>query len=811
MNYRKNNKLIILCTASFLIMCLFFTSTLNLDKKITSMLPSSDPLVADFNYIINNIPAVETLYIDIENLQADNKTIEQAADDFFNEINSSVHFSGIVYKFSHDVFLNLLNLVHENRSSLLDKNDLSVIESRLTPERIQEQLIHIKKNLLIPSGIFTADSLISDPLQIDELILSKLNAFKKETLGVKIMGSRIYSADGKHLLMLAAPNFSALDTDKSIEMFKFLNKMKIKISEKYNNKIHIRFSGSHAATLDNSQTIQQDVKLAAAASTLCFLVIGILFFRRMAHAILIFLPTGVSLLFASALISISTKEVSAIALGCGTVLIGITVDFGVHILFHLDHSQDQKPEAVIKSLMLPLLAASGTTITAFCSLLFSSLPGQRQMGLFSIIGIFGSAVFAIFLLKFFIPKLKTKQKEPIVSLVGICDKLMDFRRNHIGFIVVTGIALVIISAFGIKNFKFEGDISKLNHLQPTTKSDMDNFLETWGGFSPTIVLVKDNTLEAALKKNDALFELLNELQKNEMIDQVASLSEILPSEKKREDNYIEFKKFMPEDRVKNIEQLFKEASVLVGFKSDTFSPFISSLNRDRSFFTINDFKNTALKTLIDSKVVFKGNDVLIITTMNIKDKSKTSEIIEIIKSEIDGSMLLDNKYFIKTITSHVVREFKQLSFFTAIAMILIIFLSFRNLKIVMITICPVFLSAFITAGILGLTHTPINLISMIFIIFVFGVGDDFSIFLMNHELCNTEKESNITAGAVIICALTTLSSFACLALAKHAALFSIGIAGLTGMISNLVLSLMLIPSLSQKFLNQNDKRAFFGK
>ncbi|MBU0462547.1 MAG: MMPL family transporter [Proteobacteria bacterium] len=810
MNYQGKNKIIFTGTGIFFIACMLLTLNLSLDEKITSMLPNSDPMVKDFNYIINNIPATETLYIDIENLHADNKIFEQIADSFFDDIHTSPYFSGIVYKFSHDSFLNLLKLVSANRLSLLNKTDLAAIESRLNPEQIHEQLIEIKRKLLSPSGIFMAAALIDDPLKIDELILSKLNAFEKETFGSQIKGSRIYNNNGTHLLMMATPNFSAMDTAKSVQMMGFLNDIRDKITKKYKNNIHIRFSGSHAATLDNSQTIQQDVKLAVSVLTIGIFIIGILFFRRMVHVILIFLPTLVSLAFASAVISLTNNEVSAIALGCGTILLGITVDFGIHILFNIDNSQEVAPDAVITRLRLPIWAGACTTMVAFSCLLFSSLPGQRQMGIFAILGIFGAAFFALFLLKFFIPPLKTKQKKPIISLVKICDRLMDFRRNHIRIIIFAGMTLIIMGMIGIRDFRFEGDISKLNHLQPITKSDMDNFLETWGGFSQALVLVKAGSIEAALQKNDALFDLLKRMQKKGMIDQIASLSDILPSNEKRNSNYINFKTFMTENRIKNIEQMFRNASILTGFKENTFNSFFDSLKQDRTFFSIKDFGNTALEKLIASKVVSKGNDVLILTTLNIKDKSLTPEIIKKIKSEIDGSMFLDKKYFIEQMTSHVSGEFKRLVFFTAASMILVLSLFFRNLKIVLIIVCPVFLSAFITAGILGLTDIPINLISMIFIIFVFGVGVDFSIFLMNHELWKTDNKNNVTAAAVIICAMTTTAAFDCLALAKHAALFSIGVAGLTGMITSLILALMLIPSLAQRFVNENDKEPFNG-
>ena len=810
MNYWRKNKLVFIGTGIFFLVCLLFSLTLNLDEKITSMLPDSDPMVKDFNTIINGIPATETLYIDIENLQTDNKTFEKIADNLFEQIKPSVYFSGIVYKFSHDGFLNLLNLIRANRLSLLDKSDLNKIESRLTPEKISERLIGIKRKLLSPSGMFMADTLMNDPLGIDELVLSKLNPFKKETFGIKIKGSRIYSKNGTHLLMMATPNFSALDTEKSVKMMEFLNDTRDKITKKYNNKVHIRFSGNHAATLDNSKTIQQDVKRAVSVLTVGIFIIGFLFFRRMTHVFLIFLPTLISLAFASAVISLTNKDVSAIALGCGAILLGITVDFGIHILFSVDHSQELAPQDVITRLTLPIMAGAGTTMTAFSCLLFSSLPGQRQMGLFAVIGIFGAAFFVLFLLKFFIPPFKTKLREPIISLVGICDKLMAFRKNHIRIIAVAGMALFIIAILGIRDFRFEGDIAKLNHLQPITQSDMDNFLQTWGGFSQALVLVKADTLEAALQKNDTLFELLKTMQKNQMIDQAASLSDILPSNEKRNNNYKNFKTFMTKERIKNIELMFKNASIATGFKKNAFNSFFNSLKQDQTSFSINNFSTTALKKLIDSKVVFQGNDVLILTTLNIKDKSKIPKIIKIIKSEINGSMFLDKRYFIERMTSHVAKEFKRLFFFAAASMIVVLALFFRNLKIVLITVSPVFLSAFITAGILGLADIPINLISMIFIIFVFGVGVDFSIFLMNHELRKTDNESNVTAGAVIICAMTTIGAFACLALAKHAALFSIGVAGLTGMITSLILALMLIPSLMERFVNQNDKSRING-
>ncbi|MEN8210940.1 MAG: MMPL family transporter [Thermodesulfobacteriota bacterium] len=774
------------------------------------MLPDSDPMAQDFKFIINKLPATETLYIDIQNLTGDKKLFQQAADEFYAQISPSDFFSEIVYRFFSDDFLNLVKLVRKNRSTLLNENDLAIFESRLTKEEIHAHLIAVKRQFLNPSGIFMGDALIHDPLKVDELVLSKLDTFKNEAYGMKIEGSRIYSKDSDHILMMAMPSFSAVDTQKSLEMMTFLNELRDRLTDKYHHKIKIRLSGNHVATLDNSQTIQQDVKRTIFVLSIGILLIGILFFRRKTHIILIFLPTMISLSFASAFVSFIYKDISAIALGCGAVLIGITVDFGIHILFGVDAGHGSSPETIIQKLRRPIFAGAFTTMAAFSCLIFSSLAGQRQMGVFSIIGIFGAAFFAVFLLRYFIPAHRENQRQPLINLVAMCDRLMEFRKKHINLICLAGAALTIVGLLGINAFEFEGDVSKLNHLQPATQSDMNSFLETWGGFSPSLILVKADTLDRALEKNDALNDLLTKIQKKGMIEQITTLSDIFPSSKKREENNRHFKTLINEKKILQIEQMFENAARLEGFKQNTFQPFIDTLKQGEADFSIKDFDNTVLKKLIDSKIIFQDNEVFILTTIQIKDKTLIPGIIEQIKSNIPGTMFLDKKYFISTITSIVAKEFKKLFFFAGAAMILVLTVFFRNLKIVSIIVTPVFSAAFITAGILGLFNIPINLISIIFIIFVFGVGVDFSIFLANHELYKEKNEPNVTAGAVIVCALTTIGAFVCLVFAQHEALFSIGVAGLTGMVTSLILSLMLIPSLIQKFIRLKDQRRFNG-
>ncbi|MCP3944566.1 MAG: MMPL family transporter [Desulfobacteraceae bacterium] len=800
MKLKSPKKTIILLTGIFYIVCLVLTMHLNLDEKITSMLPNSDSEVADFKYIINHVPAAENLYIQIETKTHDPETLKKAADSFYKAIDKSPFFTNIVYKFSNKSVMNLLDFVNKNKYWLFDKSDLNKIDSKITLENIQQLLPRIKKQLLEPGGMFAADQLTKDPLGLNMIILSKLAAFQAEASGVHISSSRIINKDGTRLLIIATPAFPAVDTQQSAKMFSFLTREKAKVTKAFENKIHLGFSGSHVATLDNSTTIQKDVQKAIIAMTLGILIIGFFFFGRFLYVLLIFLPTLVSLTFASALLSFFSHEISAIALGCGAVLLGITVDFGIHILFSVDNAGTAQTTKIISQLKRPIATGAATTMAAFSCLLFSSLPGQRQMGFFTITGILGAALFSVFILKYFILALPKEPKKPLISLVKACDSLMAFRKKHlflVGFICLIAFGF---SLTGLKNFKFEGDISTLNHLSPETQRDMDSFLSTWGKSSPSVILVKAKNLEQALEKNDDLFKLLKKMESQGKINQIASLADIFPSKAQRKIRYENFQKFLPKQRIDILEKTMAKAALSNGFSPNAFAPFFAELKAPKKPFTRRDFTPTVIEQLIKAKLIFEKDSVLALTTINVKDKSQIAGITAQIKSELPQARFLDNRHFIKKITDLVTKEFEQIFLFAAGAIILTLFIFLGRIKIILITITPVFLSAIMTAGIMGLAGISVNLISMLFIIFVFGVGVDFSIFLVHHELNKKPQDRQVTAGAVIICAMTTIGGFTCLAFAQHNALNSIGVAGLTGMLASLVLAMAIIPTLAEKFL-----------
>ncbi len=812
---------LIVGTGIIFIVCLALTSRLHFDEKITSMLPDSDPAIKDFIFVLENVPALEVVNI---HLEADPGSpgsvgkLEETADALYESLADSGYFSTILYKIPNDHFLNLVNLLNNKAPFLLTPADLSEIDDLLTPANINRRLATLKRQLIEPSGLFLRETIMHDPLNINGLILKKLAALKDETSGIQMKSGRIWSSDGNHLLMIASPVFPAVDTVQGKKMIAFLNSTRNSLLKNRSPGVHIRYSGVHIATLHNSSVIQKDVKKTIAVLSIAIVVVGFLFFSRKLFICLVFLPTTFSLTFSLAVLSLIDPYVSAIALGCGAVLIGITVDFGIHILYLVDNtaSNDNTPAHVVRKLYKPLTIGAVTTITAFMSLMFSSLPGQRQMGLYASLGVMTAAIFAGCALVYFIPGKVGKHRFPVVPLLRFCTRLKQKKRQNRKAVIMLGIIILAVSCYGITKFKFEGDVSKLNHLSPELQADFHAFEHTWGNSFPTLALIKGDTLESALDINDNLNQILGTLKNEGMIKQVSSIAPILPSMHAQNRNNENWQKYWSADRRESMKVLLDRALAENGFSNNIFEPFykrIEPKNDQKNYktsggITLNDFKNTALEKMLDAKIIAKDNQVLILTTFTATDAvtpgTKTIDSLsDRITNKIPGTIVLNKKHFVEHTTRHVRTEFGKLALIAGCGVFICLFVFFRNIKIVLGTILPILLSIFITLGTLGILGISINLISILFIVFVFGVGVDFSIFLMCSKLSGSDGTSDheaITYGSVIICALTTTGAFVTLIFAEHAALFSIGAAGLIGMIACLVSSLVIVPAFTEKFI-----------
>src|SRR5690606_36213783 len=140
----------------------------------------------------------------------------------------------------------------------------------------------------------------------------------------------------------------------------------------------------------NAKQIKQDIMKTIIISLSLLVLILIFFYRNILVPIIIFLPTVFGIAIALAVLYFMKDSISAISLSVGAVLLGVTIDYSLHILTHYKHNNNI--ETLYKDIVKPLLMSSSTTAIAFLCLLFVHSEALKDLGIFAAVCVMVSAV-----------------------------------------------------------------------------------------------------------------------------------------------------------------------------------------------------------------------------------------------------------------------------------------------------------------------------------------------------------------------------------------------------------------------------------
>ena len=125
-----------------------------------------------------------------------------------------------------------------------------------------------------------------------------------------------------------------------------------------------------------------------------------IFVFRDIKAVFVFLIPLFSVVLSMNLSSLIMGSLSYWVVGLGTVIAGISVDYGIHIFVTARNSGNASD--VIRRVAKPVSIGAATTAGIFAAFFFSDIEGYHQLALFSIISIAFSLVLALFILPHFL-------------------------------------------------------------------------------------------------------------------------------------------------------------------------------------------------------------------------------------------------------------------------------------------------------------------------------------------------------------------------------------------------------------------------
>ncbi len=785
--FSTRRTILFIFSALLILSSFLYLTKIKLSEDIKSLLPDSrSDFLLEFN-LLQQTPFMHKVIINLKDPSAKHgEELSDIADTLAEAVSESPFITNVttgpVSNQDADIYDFILNIL----PNLTSEDDLLEIKKILTDEYVKDQLDEGYSALFLPEGSLLTQYFRLDPVNLKSVVLKKLSALNiipEATL----KDNHFIDRSGKNILVIADTSVDVTDTSSAEKLLSELDAVKEKFLP---GDMEMLVISPQSYTVANANAIKKDLFVVISISSLSMIILFFLFLKNW-RAGFILLISFTS--FAMALVGVSWiyTTVSAITIGFGSVLLGLSDDLSLHVYFALrKKNRDQDTSVIMSEVSRPVLYGGLIVVCSLALLLMSDLPGQRQLGAFSIIGVVSALVFTLVLL----PQMMEASRSDESKSKNIL--LIQGKARSPLLIIFVWVIILVSCIWAGRHISFNGELSKLNFRSEELISTEAYIKDVWGDVrSKSMIFSEGDDLQSALEVNDKLFTYLS---KNAHDKSIVSIAPILPSVKTQNANIAAWKSYWAENK-SYIKELLRKEGEAIGFTGDAFKPFYDSLEKTPDLIMPETIKETGLSALMDSLVISYGGKTRILTL-----GPDTAEIRDLVKGPDcpPGVRFVSQNYFGEIIRKTVGSDFTRFIAGALIVILVLLIPLFRDFKKVLLSMVPVVTGVIFMFGIMGFFDIPFNIFNVISSILIIGLGIDYGIFMVCR--CSEDYEHD-TDTAVLLSGLTTVTGFGALVFAQHPALYSIGLTVLLGIGAAIPSSIYVIPALYRIINRDNNK------
>ncbi|WP_037321743.1 MMPL family transporter [Salegentibacter sp. Hel_I_6] len=781
--FRRQKAIGFLVLGLFILAGSYFSSKIQLEEDITKLIPSGQKQDA-LRKVLDNTEFSDKLIIALSSEKKNPDKLTAYATQLTDSLNQKLpeYIAKIQGEIPDEGILEVYDFVYSNLPLFLNSQNYQEIDSRLPKDSIQRRLQSSYKDLISPTGFVTKQFLFKDPLSITNLGLEKLQELQVDDQ-FKIHDNYLLTKDEKHLLLFITPEYPASETKNNEVFIERLDKIILGLNE--NSEVKADYFGGVLYAIANAKQIKKDIQLTLSIAFSILLILLILYYRRVYVPLLLFLPSLLGALTAISLLYFIKGSVSAISLGIGAILLGISLDYALHILTHFRNNANVK--MLYKEVSKPILMSSFTTAIAFLCLLFLESEALNDLGIFAAISVISASVFALII----IPQFYKPPHNKEIQKANWIDNLAGNRFYQNKYLVAFVIFLFLGGIFFFTKVQFNEDLSQLNYEPEQIKKTEEKIKQISGEASNITYLVSyGNNIDEALEKNNILYQQLKELEEEGKIKSFSSIGGVVLSTDKQLERIETWEEFWTQSKKDSLKSNLIKESAKLGFKEKSFNRFYKQLNKDFNAIFLDDYRN--VNTLYLDDFINKSPGFSTVTSTLSFDKSQP-EILQKLEEE-QGIIAIDRKQMNQDFLGGLKTEFNQLILFSLIAVFIFLLIFYQSLLLSLLTLLPIAITWIITLAIMAIFRIEFNILNIIISTFIFGLGLDYSIFITN--ACLKEYETGKPAlktyqASILLSVLTTLLGIGALVFAKHPALQSVSVVSVIGVLTAVIVAFVI--------------------
>ncbi len=771
---------------------------LSYDEDISSLLPSTNN--GNEKLAFSSLRVKDKIFIQItraDSSDVDPDELVNIADEFVENIleadSVDNRIADVFYKLDEELLVDAISYLSDNFPLYVDSTAYSMIDTLLADANIAAAMAANFETLTSSEGMALKGVIAADPIGLRQILINKAKDVKDGMGGSHaIYDGHLFTPDTTEALVYISPNFKSFDSKNGQKLVSMLEEKIEDIEAEYDG-IKIYYHGSPIQSVYNSRQIKKDLALTLTMSLALICVIIMLCFKNISTIPMMLGPVVYGAFFALTMMYLIKGTMSLLALGIGAIVLGVALSYCLHVITHYKYVST--PENVLRDQAKPVFLGCLTTIGSFLGLMFTQSDLLNDFGLFASFALVGTTFFSlIFLPHFFNPERNKRSKKAFRFLERV--NAHPFEQHT--WLMVLIVIVCCVSFYAQKFVTFDSDLSHIGYTAPKVKESVDKYAsETQNGFTTTYYAASSYDLDSALATSRLVVAKLDSLKALGRIQGFSKASNLFLTDAEQERNIEQWQEYWTNDKVASVLSDVRRAGAQYGIKGEFFAPFESLLTDD--YEPQNLFEADVIpEGLLANMIEYTDSVYMVFTSVQLRAEDKFEIGAEVIS--IPDVVVVDPMFYASEMVKTINNDFNIALNISMAFVFVVLLLSFRNIILSVLAFIPMALSWFIVLGFMGIFGLQFNLINIVISTFIFGIGVDYSIFVMEGLLskARSEKEPRLLIyhkTAIFFSAVVLMITTGSLILATHPALKSIGVATIIGMSSAVALAYTLQPFL----------------
>jgi predicted RND superfamily exporter protein len=794
-------------------------SRLSFDPDLLNLIPQNNKQVNEFRSTLRDLGTIDYHIVVVEippgrDPHEYDSLITAIADGY----RSNSHIEDVSYKLPNA--LDFVEIILPRALLFLTPAELNDVAARLSDQGIRDAVARDRTLLQTPQAFALKQLIQYDPFNLAPVFLKK---FTSAGGGFKLDTSSGYylSADHTMLIILTKPKKPAQDVNYGRELLADGAIIEGKALSQFHKAAgigvplpKIGHTGGYTIAVSDANLIQQDVTINIIGSVIGVLALFLYAFRRGASIGYAGLPMLLGLLLTFGMAGVTYGKLSSLSAGFAALLAGLGIDF-ITVLYgrYVDERNRgaTMPAGVlttIRSTLPGVLIAAITTSATFFAFLVTDFRGMTQLGFLTGVGILLFLLAVVFLLPSLIVIGESNtRKAPKLYLHSFgSGKLIDLSIRRPKLTIIAWVAFMAACAALATQLHFSDNIQDLRAKGNEGVVMQTRLTEKFGqSFDAMMYVVHGRTVDEAMAKTYTATHDLQPLVADHTIASFQSISTFLPPREQQLAVIDALRRGQADQfNVARINKTFRDALEANGFRAEAFDNYMTLFSQalvPHEPVSLANIDNTDIMKLASRfvKPIHGGwMSVVYVYPNTGKWPREVSPSLLAVADRHPGDVLTGVNLVSGTLRRIVMADAKRSTIIGFVAVALLMFVSFRTIKMTLLTFVPFVAGAVGMLGLMALLGLEFNFMNIFVGLMIIGVATDYAVYMLQRYLedpSHFPRAAHETGKAIVMAALTAIVGYGSFAISHYPGLRSIGYASTFGIGLSGLAAITLLPAI----------------